>query len=73
MQNNNIANKSLRMSYLFKKYTLPSGKIINIQGYENYTLDKIFKNNIKKMIFILLKKKFQLYSMKKIIKNINIM
>ena len=56
MQNDNIASKSSKTSYLFKKYTLPSGKIINIQGYENYALDKIFKDNIKEDDICFIKK-----------------
>ena len=50
MQNDNIASKSS------KKYTLPSGKIINIQGYENYALDKMFKDNIKEGDIYFIKK-----------------
>lgn len=29
----------------FKPYKLPSGKIVNVQGYENKYLDEYFKNN----------------------------
>jgi len=56
MQNDNIASKSSKTSYLFKNYTLPSGKIINIQGYENYALDKMFKDNIKEDDICFIKK-----------------
>lgn len=31
--------------YLWKEYTLPSGKIIKIQGYENFFLDEYLKHN----------------------------
>lgn len=34
--------------YRHKKYTLPSGKIINLQGYEPQFLDYVFGNNIWK-------------------------
>jgi DNA topoisomerase VI subunit A len=56
MQNDNVASKSSKTSYLFKKYTLPSGKIINIQGYENYALDKMFKDNVKEDDICFIKK-----------------
>jgi len=32
----------------FKPYTLPSGKVIKVQGYEPQFLDHVFKNNIWK-------------------------
>jgi len=57
MQNDNVASKSSKTSYLFKKYTLPSGKFINIQGYENYALDKMFKDNVKEDDICFIKKK----------------
>jgi hypothetical protein len=41
----NLRNK-LNRSYRSKKYTLPSGKIIFVQGYEDHFLDFIFYNNI---------------------------
>jgi hypothetical protein len=39
MQDPSISQKSFKNSYLTKKYTFPSGNIIDIQGYENYGLD----------------------------------
>lgn len=39
--------KITKRSYYLKEYLLPSGKIINIQGYENYALDKLLNENIK--------------------------
>lgn len=33
------------LTYRTKEYTLPSGKIVNIQGYENITLDSLLKEN----------------------------
>ena len=47
MQNAAIANKGLNAAYKTKQYTMPSGKIINYQGYENYGLDSLlFDENI---------------------------
>ena len=43
MQNPDIADKSSKASYSRKDYTLPSGKIIQVQGYEPYTLDDLVK------------------------------
>jgi hypothetical protein len=44
MQNPEIMEKSLKMSYYLKEYTLPSGNIIKIQGYEHFALNELFKN-----------------------------
>ena len=41
MQNPEIADKSSKASYSRKDYTLPSGKIIQVQGYEPYALDEL--------------------------------
>ena len=30
-------------NYYYKKYTMPSGKIINYQGYENFALDELLQ------------------------------
>lgn len=43
MQNAEFAEKQQNKSYYTKKYTLPSGKEINIQGYENYAMDILLK------------------------------
>ena len=40
-QNPEIADKSSKASYSRKDYTLPSGKIIQVQGYEPYALDEL--------------------------------
>jgi hypothetical protein len=45
-QNPTIAEKMMKMSYYKKEYILPSGKVIKIQGYENYALDELLNNNI---------------------------
>ena len=46
-QNKEIMEKMNKNSYKSKEYTFPSGKIINIQGYENYALnDLLEKENI---------------------------
>ena len=43
MQNSEIAERSSKASYSRKDYTFPSGKIIQIQGYEPYALDELIK------------------------------
>jgi hypothetical protein len=42
-QNPEIADQTLKASYSRKDYTLPSGKIIQVQGYEPYALDELVK------------------------------
>ena len=39
MQDPTISEKTSKNSYLTKEYKLPSGKIIKVQGYENYGLN----------------------------------
>ena len=41
MQNTEVADKSSKASYSRKDYILPSGKIIQVQGYEPYALDEL--------------------------------
>ena len=52
MQRPDVIKKMMKaqenVTYCHKKYVLPSGKIINLQGYEPQFLDYIFKNNILK-------------------------
>ena len=43
MQNSEIADKSAKNAYKLKDYVLPSGKIIKVQGYENFGLDELLK------------------------------
>jgi len=43
MQNAEISEKQQKNSHHTKKYTLPSGTGINIQGYENYAMDILLK------------------------------
>jgi hypothetical protein len=43
IQNVEMFNKLQIKSKKYKKYTLPSGDVINIQGYENYALDILLK------------------------------
>jgi hypothetical protein len=45
-QNQEIYEKQNKNSYYLKDYILPSGKIIKIQGYENYALDELTKEDI---------------------------
>ena len=42
-QNSDIFEKRLKASYSKKNYTLPSGKIVLVQGYEPYALDELIK------------------------------
>lgn len=45
-QNPDISEKQLKSSYKSKVYIFPSGNVENIQGYENFMLDELLKNNI---------------------------
>jgi hypothetical protein len=38
--------KCSKNAYKSKEYLFPSGKIINIQGYEHYALDELFKEGV---------------------------
>ena len=40
-----IFDKTLNATYRRKEYELPDGKIIKVQGYENYAFDYIFAHN----------------------------
>ena len=42
-----IYSKIKKKSFSTKDYTLPSGEIIQVQGYENLALDELFENNYK--------------------------
>jgi hypothetical protein len=44
MQNVDIISKNIKQNYRKKKYILPSNKIIEIQGYENFALDELIIN-----------------------------
>jgi hypothetical protein len=50
IQDATIFDKASSSTYKSKEYVLPSGKIINVQGYENYAIDKLLEkyneNNI---------------------------
>jgi len=46
-QNSLISEKMFKNSYKLKQYILPSGKIINYQGYENFALNELL--NIEKI------------------------
>lgn len=46
MQCPEVIENNIKRSYYFKEYKMPSGKVIKIQGYENYALDELIKNNI---------------------------
>jgi hypothetical protein len=45
-QNPIIAEIASKNAYKIKEYTLPSGNIIKIQGYENYALDELLRDGI---------------------------
>jgi hypothetical protein len=45
MKNPEYLDNILKKSYKFKDYKLPSGNIIQIQGYEHYALDELIINN----------------------------
>jgi len=45
MQNTEVMEKSSKNAYKLKDYVFPSGKIIKTQGYENYALDCLLKND----------------------------
>ena len=45
LQNPMIYDKHLKSCYSTKEYTMPSGKIISVQGYEPWAIDKILENN----------------------------
>lgn len=42
-QNQEIMEKDQKNSKKYKKYTMPSGKIRNVQGFEPYALDELLK------------------------------
>jgi hypothetical protein len=46
MQCPDVIENNIKSSYYFKEYKMPSGKVIKIQGYENYALDELIKDNI---------------------------
>ena len=46
LQNPEIMEKSSKKSYNIKNYKLPSGFIINYQGFENFALDELLQNGI---------------------------
>ena len=43
-QNEEILEKSIKASYRTKDYAMPSGNVINYQGYENIALDELIIN-----------------------------
>jgi len=45
MKKPEYVDKILKKGFKFKDYTLPSGKIIKIQGYEHFALDELIINN----------------------------
>ncbi len=44
MHNTEIMEKSSKNAYKLKNYIFPSGKIIKIQGYENFAIDYLIQN-----------------------------
>lgn len=51
-QNAEVADTMLKNSYNKKQYKLPSGKILDYQGYENFALDRLL--HVEKYVKILL-------------------
>lgn len=51
-KNENYINSVIKNGKIYKKYTLPSGKIVNIQGYENKALDILLKKYKEDDIYI---------------------
>jgi hypothetical protein len=45
-QHPEIFEKAMKNAYKLKDYTLPSGNIIKIQGYEHYALDELLQDGI---------------------------
>ena len=45
IQNAEISNKHLLNSFKIKKYTMPSGNILNYQGFENFAIDDLLHDN----------------------------
>jgi hypothetical protein len=52
MQNPEVFEKCINNSRKFKEYILPSGKIIKIQGFENFALDDLLKKYDERDIVI---------------------
>jgi hypothetical protein len=46
MQNAEIAEKAMLSGFKYKNYILPSGKIINYQGYENFAIEHFIKAGV---------------------------
>jgi len=46
MQSPEVMENNIKKSYYLKEYTLPSGNIIKIQGYEHFAINELIKNNI---------------------------
>ncbi|PCI28133.1 hypothetical protein COB55_04455 [Candidatus Wolfebacteria bacterium] len=46
-QNLEIFNKQQKSAFKLKDYTLPSGNIVKVQGFENISLDLLFKQGYK--------------------------
>ena len=42
MQNSEVAQRAFDNAYQYKSYTLPSGKVVQIQGYESLYLNHLF-------------------------------
>jgi hypothetical protein len=52
MQNAEISEKSCKNSYKLKEFIMPSGKIIQCQGYEPFALSDLIKENINEIDII---------------------
>jgi len=57
MQDPNIFNKNQKSGYKFKDYKLPSGRIIEVQGYEPQMLDVLFEQGYKEEDLVIQQRK----------------
>ena len=49
LQNADVADKASKNAYKSYDYKLPSGKIVRLQGYEKYAIDKLLSDGITEM------------------------
>ena len=47
MQNAELFAKARRTAYAYKSYTFPSGRVVEVQGYEHMCLDYLLKRNTR--------------------------
>lgn len=52
MQHTYIMDKNIKSSFRTKSYTLPSGTVLQYQGYENYAIDELLQSGIEEQDII---------------------